>query len=152
MPIDRLAYAAFVYTADSEAKARAGAEQLLWHIAINKIPMHFANPPGYNSLEANAKGLRVGLSRYPKAPTVDAAIEQGIMFAGTPDQVLKQFEKFYDHVGGFGHLLVAGQSGFLGHDETVHGIRMLAREVFPKLHERYPDTTISGQFREAVPA
>ena len=27
---------------------------------------------------------------------------------------------------------------------------MLAREVFPKLKERYPDTAISGQFREAV--
>ncbi len=77
--------------------------------------------------------MRIGLSRYPKAPTVDAAVEAGIMFAGTPDQVLKQFEKFYDHVGGFGHLLVAGQSGFLSHEETVHGIRMLAREVFPKL-------------------
>jgi alkanesulfonate monooxygenase SsuD/methylene tetrahydromethanopterin reductase-like flavin-dependent oxidoreductase (luciferase family) len=152
VPINRLAYAAFAYCSDDEARARAGAEQLLWHIAINKIPAHFANPPGYNTLEANAKGMRVGLQRYPRAPTVDAAVEQGIMFAGTPDQVLKQFEKFYDHVGGFGHLLVAGQSGFLSHDDTVHGIRMLAREVFPKLRERYPDTAISGQFREAVPA
>ena len=152
VPIDRLAYAAFVYTADTEAKARAGAEKLLWHIAINKIPTHFANPPGYNSLEANAKGMRVGLQRYPKAPTVDAAVEGGIMFAGTPDQVLKQFEKFYDHVGGFGHLLVAGQSGFLNHEDTVHGIRMLAREVFPRLRERYPDTAISGATREAAPA
>ncbi len=66
------------------------------------------------------------------------------MFAGTPDQVLKQFEKFYDHVGGFGHLLIAGQSGFLSHDDTVHGIQTLAREVFPKLKERYPEY---GHFR-----
>jgi len=74
------------------------------------------------------------------------------MFAGTPEQVLKQFEQFYDHVGGFGHLLVAGQSGFLSHNDTVHGIRMLAREVLPQLRERYPDTSISGQFREIAPA
>ena len=133
-------------------RSGAGAEQLLWHIAINKIPTHFANPPGYNTLEANAKGMRIGLGRYPKAPTVDAAVEQGIMFAGTPEQVLKQFEQFYDHVGGFGHLLVAGQSGFLSHNDTVHGIRMLAREVLPQLRERYPDTAISGQFREIAPA
>jgi alkanesulfonate monooxygenase SsuD/methylene tetrahydromethanopterin reductase-like flavin-dependent oxidoreductase (luciferase family) len=96
--------------------------------------------------------MRIGLGRYPKAPTVDAAVEQGIMFAGTPEQVLKQFEKFYDHVGGFGHLLVAGQSGFLSHDDTVHGIRTLAREVLPQLHERYPDTAISGQFPVMAPA
>jgi alkanesulfonate monooxygenase SsuD/methylene tetrahydromethanopterin reductase-like flavin-dependent oxidoreductase (luciferase family) len=114
--------------------------------------MHYQNPPGYNTIESVAKGMRVGLGRYPKAPTVDAAVESGIMFAGTPDQVLKQFEKFYDHVGGFGHLLVAGQSGFLDHEDTVHGIRVLAREVLPKLKERYPDTAISGQFREAVSA
>jgi alkanesulfonate monooxygenase SsuD/methylene tetrahydromethanopterin reductase-like flavin-dependent oxidoreductase (luciferase family) len=81
---------------------------------------------------------------------VEAAVEQGIMFAGTPDQVLRQFEKFYDSVGGFGHLLVAGQSGFLNHEETVHGIKMLAREVLPKLKERYPDTAVSGEFREAA--
>jgi alkanesulfonate monooxygenase SsuD/methylene tetrahydromethanopterin reductase-like flavin-dependent oxidoreductase (luciferase family) len=119
----------------------------LWHISINKIPQHFSNPPGYASVEANARALRAGVTRYPKATNVDAAIELGIMFAGTPDQVLKQFEKFYDHVGGFGHLLVAGQSGFLSHEETVHGIRMLSREVFPRLRDRYPDTAISGEFR-----
>jgi alkanesulfonate monooxygenase SsuD/methylene tetrahydromethanopterin reductase-like flavin-dependent oxidoreductase (luciferase family) len=145
VPIDRLAYAAFVFTADSEARARAGAQELLWHIAINKIPPHFSNPPGYASIEANARALRAGISRYPKATSVDAAIELGIMFAGTPDQVLSQFDRFYDHVGGFGHLLVAGQSGFLSHTETVHGIKMLAREVFPKLRERYPDTARSGE-------
>ncbi len=150
VPIDRLAYAAFAFCADSEARAKAGAEELLWHIGINKIPLHFANPPGYTSIQAAAQGAKVGLSRYPKAPTVEAAVEQGIMFAGTPDQVLRQFEKFYDSVGGFGHLLVAGQSGFLNHEETVHGIKMLAREVLPKLKERYPDTAVSGEFREAA--
>jgi alkanesulfonate monooxygenase SsuD/methylene tetrahydromethanopterin reductase-like flavin-dependent oxidoreductase (luciferase family) len=152
VPIDRLAYAAFAYCSDNEQRAREGAEKLLWHIAINKIPAHYANPPGYNTLEAVAKGMKIGLNRYPKAPTVDAAVEAGIMFAGTPEQVIKQFEKFYDFTGGFGHLLVAGQSGFLGHEDTVHGIRTLAREVFPVLRERHPGTTISGQFKEAVPA
>ena len=47
------------------------------------------------------------------------------MFAGTPDQVFAQIKKIYDHVGGFGHLLIMGQAGFLEHDETVHGIKML---------------------------
>ena len=37
-----------------------------------------------------------------------------------------------------------GQAGFLEHDETVAGIRCFAREVYPRLKELYPDTTISG--------
>jgi len=36
-------------------------------------------------------------------------------------------------VGGFGHLLNMGQAGFLEHDETVRGIKLFAREVYPRL-------------------
>ena len=66
------------------------------------------------------------------------------MFAGTPDQVYRQIKKLYDHVGGFGHLLIMGQAGFLEHDETVLGIRTFAREVYPRLREEFPDTAITG--------
>jgi hypothetical protein len=76
--------------------------------------------------------------------TVEGAIAAGIMFAGMPDAVLAQFKKHYDHVGGYGHLLIMGQAGFLEHDDTVHGIRMFAREVYPRLRELYPDWMISG--------
>jgi hypothetical protein len=66
------------------------------------------------------------------------------MFAGTPDQVRRQMKKLYDHVGGFGHLLIMGQAGFLEHDETVLGIRTFAREVYPQMKAEYPDTAVSG--------
>ena len=79
-----------------------------------------------------------------KQATVDGALEAGTMFAGTPDQVLSQIRKHSDHVGGYGQLLIMGQAGFLEHDDTVHSIRMFAREVYPKLKELYPDTMISG--------
>jgi hypothetical protein len=58
----------------------------------------------------------------------------------------------YDHVGGFGHLLNMGQAGFLEHDETVHGIKMFAREVYPRLQEAFPDSAISGVREERVVA
>jgi hypothetical protein len=61
--------------------------------------------------------------------------------------VLGQIKKHYDHVGGYGHLLIMGQAGFLEHDDTVHGIRMFAREVYPRLKELYPDAAISGAHR-----
>ena len=56
----------------------------------------------------------------------------------------------YDHVGGFGHLLIMGQAGFLEHDETVRGIKTFARKVYPRLKETFPDTAISGCVRSAT--
>jgi hypothetical protein len=94
----------------------------------------------------NLRGAENPLSAFAKrgSITVEGAIAAGIMFAGTPDAVLAQFKKHYDHVGGYGHLLIMGQAGFLEHDDTVHGIRMFAREVYPRLRELYPDWMISG--------
>jgi hypothetical protein len=41
----------------------------------------------------------------------------------------------HEHVGGFGHLLMMSQAGFLDHEETVKGMTMFAREVYPRLRE-----------------
>ena len=46
VPNDRLAYAALVYTGETEAAAHAGAEKLLWYITSNKVPPHFAGSAG----------------------------------------------------------------------------------------------------------
>jgi alkanesulfonate monooxygenase SsuD/methylene tetrahydromethanopterin reductase-like flavin-dependent oxidoreductase (luciferase family) len=79
------------------------------------------------------RGAEHPLSAFSKGATVEGAIRAGIMMAGTPDQVVAQIRAVYDHVGGFGHLLNMGQAGFLEHDETVRGIKMFAREVYPRL-------------------
>ncbi|MEV6903376.1 hypothetical protein [Amycolatopsis sp. NPDC051372] len=55
------------------------------------------------------------------------------LFAGSADTVRGQIERFYDRVGGFGHLLLMGQAGFLAHEETVRGIETFAGDVKPKL-------------------
>ena len=136
VPRDRLAYAALVYAGPSEAEAYAGAEKLLWYITSNKVPPHFASPPGYLPVDAALRMMRGAehpLSAFAKKASVQGAIDAGIMMAGTPDQVVAQVKKVYDHVGGFGHLLIMGQAGFLEHDETVRGIRTFAREVYPQL-------------------
>ena len=146
--VNRLAYCAFVYAGDTEAEARANAQKLLWHIAINKIAPQFVFPPGYATVAATAQRLRAGAggpaSTFPRIETVDQAIEAGIMFAGTPDQVYRQIANFYRRVGGFGHLLVIGQSGFLDHDSTERGIKLLAREVYPRLKAEFADDAISA--------
>ena len=153
VPIDRLAYAALIYVGDTAERARAGAEKLLWYVTSNKVAPQFANPPGYVPVAMNvqlARGAHNVVSAHgTKQGTVDGAIEAGTMFAGTPDVVFEQIKKHWNHVGGYGHLLIMGQAGFLEHDDTVHGIRMFAREVYPRLKELYPDTTVSGMFEKA---
>ena len=153
VPVNRLAYAALVYCAETEKDARAGAEKLLWYIQANKVPSQFSFPPGYVGTGVRAAMLKsaatgaVGggaLGGLHKETTVDKAIEDGIMFAGTPDQVFQQISRFHQAIGGFGHLLNMGQAGFLEHDETVHGIRTFGREVYPRLQAAFPDTEISG--------
>jgi alkanesulfonate monooxygenase SsuD/methylene tetrahydromethanopterin reductase-like flavin-dependent oxidoreductase (luciferase family) len=138
VPLDRLAYAALVYTGETDAEGRAGAEKLLWYFKHGKVPGYYKNPPGYVPPLVNVKGMRgEGIALRDKAgpPTIDSLIERGVLFCGSPDTVFSQIKKFYEHVGGFGHLLSMGQAGFLDHKETTKGIRLLAKEVLPRLRE-----------------
>jgi alkanesulfonate monooxygenase SsuD/methylene tetrahydromethanopterin reductase-like flavin-dependent oxidoreductase (luciferase family) len=65
--------------------------------------------------------------------TVEEAIDAGLVFAGTPDDIRDQFAAFYDHVGGFGHLLMMGQGGLLSHAETVANLTLFSEAVLPRL-------------------
>lgn len=110
---DRFAYAALVYTGRTDEEGIAGAEKLMWYVKANKVP--FRSAYDFNNM------------------TLTDMIDNGIVFAGSADTVREQVEKFYSHVGGFGHLLLTGQAGFLEHDRTVRGIETFASEVKPKL-------------------
>ena len=71
----------------------------------------------------------------PRTMSVDDAIDAGLSFAGTPDDVFDQLKAFYDHVGGFGHLLMMGQGGHISHEDTVANLTLFSREVLPRLSE-----------------
>jgi alkanesulfonate monooxygenase SsuD/methylene tetrahydromethanopterin reductase-like flavin-dependent oxidoreductase (luciferase family) len=133
-PADRLAYAALVYTGRTYEEGIAGAEKLMWYIRANKVPPQFSNPPGYVAAPFRAKALQGARSPFAFSHlTMDELLERGIVFAGDPDTVGEQITRFHEHVGGFGHLLIMGQAGFLEHDETIAGLENYAREVHPKL-------------------
>lgn len=136
---DRFAYAALVYTGETDAEGEAGARKLMWYVEANKVPPQFTNPPGYHPVAATVKAMRAssgaGIFKMFQNPRLDQFIEHGIVFAGNPDTVYRQIKRLYDYVGGFGHLLIMGQAGFLEHDETVKGMQLFAREVYPRLKE-----------------
>src|SRR5262249_58863681 len=114
--------------------------KLLWYIESNKVPPQFTSPPGYHpvasAVTAMKGGSGAGIFRLFKNPApLDEYMERGLVFAGNPDSVYRQIKKMYDHVGGFGHLLIMGPAGVLDHHETLKGMEMFSREGYPRLKE-----------------
>jgi alkanesulfonate monooxygenase SsuD/methylene tetrahydromethanopterin reductase-like flavin-dependent oxidoreductase (luciferase family) len=72
--------------------------------------------------------------------TAEQAMQQGILFAGSPDTIYRQIMDFYDEVGGFDHLVMIGRSGFMTHAEAEKGLKRFAKEVLPRLQEVAPIT------------
>jgi alkanesulfonate monooxygenase SsuD/methylene tetrahydromethanopterin reductase-like flavin-dependent oxidoreductase (luciferase family) len=135
MAEDRLAYAALVYVGDTDEAGYAGAEKLLWFLRANRVPVQFKNPPGYASTPAAVKVLRGAAYSVDRSLPLEEYIERGIVFAGNPETVYRQLERHYHAVGGYHHLLMMGQAGHMGHDETTRGMRLFARDVYPRLKE-----------------
>ncbi|MET0471513.1 MAG: LLM class flavin-dependent oxidoreductase [Xanthobacteraceae bacterium] len=122
------AFMPLVFTGDSEDAAEAGARELVWYMTAKTEPQ-FRNPPGYVPVELNVKALQgafSGRTDAMRAMGLEFQREQGVVMYGTPDQVAKQIRRFYDRVGGFDHLLVMQQAGFLDHARTVQSMTLFA--------------------------
>jgi alkanesulfonate monooxygenase SsuD/methylene tetrahydromethanopterin reductase-like flavin-dependent oxidoreductase (luciferase family) len=158
---DNFAYAAFVYVGDTDEEGLRIGSKLLWflHTSLKTAPQHSKFLPGSVRPELAPQVYRTvpkgetavhpanagqgALSATQNAArltsiTAEEAIAQGILFVGNPDTVFKQLMDFYGKVGGFGHLSIIGRSGFMTHAESEKGIRLLAKEVLPRLREIKP--------------
>ena len=136
-PLDRLAYAAIVCVGDSEKEAENGTEKLLWYIRSNKVAPQFNNPPGYHPPAVSANIIRGPRPGEPdrRDPRLETQKARGNVFSGTPDQVFQQIKNFWEYSGGFGHLLMMGQAGFMTYDETLKSMKLFTEEVYPRLKE-----------------
>src|SRR5271167_390078 len=145
---DRLAYMALIGVGETREEGHRRADQILDYSRTSGIVApQFMNPPGYASVAQSAQALRMSAAGFragriqsrdgraidPRKMTVDDAIDAGLSFAGTPDDVFEQLRAFYDHVGGFGHLLMMGQGGLLSHEETVANLTLFSKAVLPRL-------------------
>jgi alkanesulfonate monooxygenase SsuD/methylene tetrahydromethanopterin reductase-like flavin-dependent oxidoreductase (luciferase family) len=128
-----------VFVADSEQEALAGAQVLRWYFDANKVPPYLANPPGYSPPKRAAAVVTstapVPQARQAKNQSLEWMIESGVTFAGTPDTVVKQINRFYDHVGGFGHILMMGHAGPLEYAPAARSLELYAKEVAPRLQQ-----------------
>ena len=147
MTPQRLAYMALIGVGNTREEGQRRADQILDYSRTSGIVApQFMNPPGYASA-AQGASLADERRRVPRRPhpvarrtrhrspqdDVADAINAGLFFAGTPDDVFDQLRAFYDHVGGFGHLLMMGQGGFLSHEETVANLTLFSKAALPRL-------------------
>lgn len=148
-PADRLAYLALCAVADTREEALKRAYKIAGYLrTIGAVAEAFRNPPGYMSVADNVRALanfgkpRLGLQLsggrtvYAATASVEELIEAGLVFAGTPDQVKGQIEKFDSAMGGVGNLLLMFQGGDLGHAETMDSMTLFGREVLPQIGAR----------------
>lgn len=138
---DRLAYLGLVFVGATRDAALDGARQLQWYLQNNKIAAPFLNPAGYQPPEQRAKALGAELrgevlgtpiADIVHAP-IEALVERGMFFAGTPDDVIEQVRTFHARVGGFGNLLMMMHGGHMDFTTTAASIDLYAREVAPAL-------------------
>jgi alkanesulfonate monooxygenase SsuD/methylene tetrahydromethanopterin reductase-like flavin-dependent oxidoreductase (luciferase family) len=156
---DHFGYAALLYVGDTHEEGVRIGSKLLWFLntSLKSAPQYSRFLPGATPPEAAPMvyrseprpapasgngGQRVAPASANAASligiTAEQAMERGILFAGSPDTVYRQIMDFHDHVGGFGHLVMIGRSGFMTHAEAENGIKLFAKEVLPRLREIAP--------------
>jgi alkanesulfonate monooxygenase SsuD/methylene tetrahydromethanopterin reductase-like flavin-dependent oxidoreductase (luciferase family) len=145
---DRFAYAALCYVGDTDEEGVAVGSKLLWFLntSLKQGPQMSKFLPGRNPPHLAPNIWRTTGARGRPADqligiTAEQAIARGILCAGNPDTVYRQIMEIHEKVGGFGHWIFIGRSGFLTHQEANKGIRLMAKEVLPRL----PAATVTPQ-------
>jgi len=157
---DHFAYAAFVYVGDTHEEGLRVGSKLLWFLntSLKSAPQYAKFLPGATPPHAAPQVYRS--APRPSGPanpqqrvasasqnaatligmTAEQAMARGILFVGSPDTVYRQIMDFSDEVGGFGHLVMVGRTGFMTHAEAEKGIKLFSKEVLPRLREIAPVT------------
>lgn len=137
---DRFAYAVLCGIGDTDEEGLAVGSKTLWFLntSLKQAPQMSKFLPGRNPPEMAPNIWRTAGVRGRPADgligiTAEQAIQRGILVAGNPDTVVRQVMEIYDKVDGFGHLIFVGRSGFLAHEEAKKTIRLMAKEVLPRL-------------------
>lgn len=145
--LDRFAFLGYVGIGkDRETGLARGQKVLKFVEATERTDQSFINPPGILSDTDNARILRAGKTTSHRTkilpdgrpmsdrPVAEEYVQNSVMFAGSPDDIVQQLRTFYDSCGGFGHFLMQ-MGGELTAQETIDSLELFAREVQPRLQE-----------------
>jgi alkanesulfonate monooxygenase SsuD/methylene tetrahydromethanopterin reductase-like flavin-dependent oxidoreductase (luciferase family) len=146
-PLDRFAFLGYVGIGrDTETGLARGQKVLSFVEATERTNAGFINPAGINSVADNAAILRAGKTTSHRRrvlpdgtpmsprPVASEYVQNSVMFAGSPDDIVRQLKAFYDSCGGFGHFLMQ-MGGTLSGEETMDSLELFARHVQPRLQE-----------------
>jgi alkanesulfonate monooxygenase SsuD/methylene tetrahydromethanopterin reductase-like flavin-dependent oxidoreductase (luciferase family) len=109
-----------VYVADSEADARAAAEEARWNM---RVTLSLRNQ--YERVE----GGRAIPVPAPKEPDTDDLLDR-FLIIGTPDTCIRQIQRVQEHVG-ITHFNCSFWFGDLEHARVMRSMERFAREVLP---------------------
>ena len=164
---DRFAYCALVGVGETEVEGRRRCDHICGYVRTAPLAApQFSNPPGYSPVPANVAMLKAGPQKFvakvqtadgrtidPTAASVQEFMDARTAFAGTPDQVFEQIKRFNAEVGGLEHLIIMGQGGTLGYEDTCANLRLFAKEVMPRLGEiPMPENPYAEQAERATAA
>ncbi len=142
---DKFAYTGLVAVGpDSKTGMERGHKVAAFSQATDRSGQHYRNPPGFRPAADNAKLLKTGgevsfvRHKLPNGkmmsspPTPEEFVQAHMLFAGNPDEVFEQIKAFWEHVGGFGNMIVQ-MGGLMSAEESFDSIRLYAKEVQPRL-------------------
>lgn len=148
---DRFAYLALCGVGNTSEEGLKRATEVKRYLDTTGIVHEpFRNPPGYLTVADNVRIMRAlasGTSArmiptksgemidVTKNFTIEKAMDAGLVFAGTPDEVYEQIVDFDRYAGGIGNLLLMMQGGALSHADTIDSLKLFARHVLPRLED-----------------
>ena len=127
-----------IYVAETDAEAREQYEKHFWYFVRRLLPGINVSPPGYTSLRS-IQGMLKGIGTFAiNLKTWDEVMEGQYVAIGSPSTVLEMLEANLERLG-TGNLLGLFQLGTLPQELTMKSLSLFAKEVMPKLRERFPD-------------
>jgi alkanesulfonate monooxygenase SsuD/methylene tetrahydromethanopterin reductase-like flavin-dependent oxidoreductase (luciferase family) len=132
---DQIGWASPIYVADTDerarAEAKAGIESLFNDFLV--VPWEMLLPPGYMSLPSMKNTIKMRKSLGSNAKhTLEALMEVGTVFVGSPRTVREQIARQRDATGA-NNLVAMLQFGVLSDELTKRNMEIFAAEVMPHL-------------------
>jgi alkanesulfonate monooxygenase SsuD/methylene tetrahydromethanopterin reductase-like flavin-dependent oxidoreductase (luciferase family) len=124
---------------DAEAERLYASHALYFYNRCLHVYRGFASPPGYSTLETIRRGIRSQIAQAALAIqdlTWSDIVDRGYVIAGSPATVIDRLQEVCDTLR-VGHLMLLLQFGSMPRETVSYNSQRFAREVMPKLADRF---------------
>ena len=144
---DNRGYAIRVACADTDEEAYELGRNWYWQLgtSFGIAPRHWQAPPGYltRAAQQGARQQERNATRQvnvtPGGPVLEyeQAQETYQIVTGNPDTVIKKLKYLMDIIDP-ANLILWGREGRMSHDDAMHNINLLGKEVIPAIKDYHP--------------